>query len=87
MAIDGDPSRQPFAFLVRDVKRQRAVARGLIDDAEAVARLLASDTAALGSEEIAFLERLRADLLAHARTLGENARDTASGVIRALDRR
>lgn len=87
MATNGYSPRQPFAFLVRDVKRQRAVARGLLDDAEAVTRLLASDTAALGSEEIAFLKRLRADLLAHARALGENASDTASDAIRALDRR
>lgn len=85
MATNGEASPGPFAFLLRDVKRQRAVARGLLADADAVGRLLASDTAALGSDEIAFLERLRADLLAHARALGENANATATGGARALD--
>lgn len=84
MARTGGAAGAPFTFLIDDVVRQREVARGLLAEADAVAALLADDTAALGSLEIAFLARLRAHLLDHARALGDNATLTATRAIRAL---
>ncbi len=86
MAGTGDTARAPFRFLIDDVALQRETARELMGEADAIARLLESDVAALGSAEIAFLARLRAVLLGHARGLGENASLTSARAVRALER-
>lgn len=74
----------PFAFLTTDLARQRATARGLLVDVEALDRLLARDTAALGTDEILFLRHLRGDLLSLARTLADNVTETEHRATRAL---
>ncbi len=51
------------------VARRRRIARELLTEAEAVGRLLDSNTAAIGTDETLFLKRLRSNLLARAEEL------------------
>lgn len=56
-----------------DVSSRRRIGRELLAEAEAIAGLLASDTAALGSDEVKFLARLRDALIARASELNDIA--------------
>jgi hypothetical protein len=49
-----------------DTARRHRVARELLAEADAIAALLANNDAALGSEEVKFLSRLRDSLIARA---------------------
>lgn len=51
------------------IARRRRIARELLTEAEAVGRLLDSNTAAIGTDETLFLKRLRSNLLARAEEL------------------
>jgi len=51
--------------------RRRRIARELLTEAEAVGRLLDSNTAAIGTDETLFLKRLRSNLLARAEEVGQ----------------
>lgn len=51
--------------------RRLRIARDLLSEAEAIGRLLDNQTAALGTNEILFLKRLRSSLLAKAEELGQ----------------
>lgn len=84
MSEKGGAHTASFSFLTDDLARQRNVARGLLVDVEALDRLLARDTAALGTDEILFLRQLRGDLLSLARNLADNVTETEKRAGRAL---
>lgn len=84
MTENGDARSASFSFLTDDLARQRDVARGLLVDVEALDRLLARDTAALGTDEVLFLRHLRGDLLSLARNLADNVTETERRASRAL---
>lgn len=84
MRKNGDARVASFSFLADDLARQRAAARGLLVDVEALDRLLARDTAALGTDEVLFLRQLRGDLLSLARNLADNVTQTERRATRAL---
>lgn len=85
-AHSSEPPAHPFAFLKDDVKTQRRIAGELLADVDRLDRLLQSSTAALGTDEVAFLRALRIRLLAEARTLAENANATSTAATYALTR-
>lgn len=66
------------------VARRRRIARDLLTEAEAVGRLLESETSALGTNEILFLRRLRSSLLSKAEELTQMTDEPAPARRRAL---
>ena len=71
--MNGDSTGQDSGDIGYDIRRQQRMARDLRSDAEDLSRLIGRDTAALGSEEIAHLHRLRERLGTRADELADEA--------------
>ncbi len=70
MSFTDSPAASP-ATTGDAATRRRRITRELLTEAEAVGRLLDSNTAAIGTDETLFLKRLRSNLLARAEELGQ----------------